>query len=118
MKKINKEWLTIVAVRAVKTMAQTALGMITVGAALNEVQWGQIVSVAVVSAVYSVLTSISTGVETEESRSKDGLLLIDSNTDRWHLDLADQLGTVSNKKSVTLKVSSDVDLEDIPTSQG
>lgn len=45
--------------RAVRTAAQTALGMFTVGAALNEVNWQQVVSVAVVAALYSLITSLA-----------------------------------------------------------
>lgn len=117
MKKINKEWVAIVAIRAIKTMAQTAMGMITVGAALNEVEWVQIVSVALVSAVYSILTSISTGVETEESRAKDGLLLIDDAEEHWHLDLVDNLGDLKDRKAVTIRVAPNMDLTDIPKSR-
>ncbi len=52
-------WAKAAAVRAIKTVAQTALASITVGAAINEVSWGYIASVAVVAGVASVLTSIA-----------------------------------------------------------
>ena len=54
-----KQWLTAAGIRAVKTIAQTAVGMITVGAALNEVDWVYVASVSVVAGVISVLTSIA-----------------------------------------------------------
>ncbi len=52
-------WAKAAAVRAIKTVAQTALASITVGAAISEINWGYIASVAVVAGVASVLTSIA-----------------------------------------------------------
>lgn len=54
-----ESWAKAAAVRAIKTVAQTALASITVGAAINEVNWGYIASVAVVAGIASVLTSIA-----------------------------------------------------------
>lgn len=54
-----KKWLKAAGIRAIKTIAQTALGMITVGAAANEVNWLYVGSVALVAGVYSMLTSIA-----------------------------------------------------------
>ena len=50
-------WLKAAAIRAINTFAQSFASMITVGAALNELDWGYILSVAAVSAVYSLATS-------------------------------------------------------------
>src|SRR5699024_1428798 len=55
----TKKWIKAASVRAVKTIAQTAVGMITVGAALNEVNWPYTASVAVVAGIISLLTSIA-----------------------------------------------------------
>lgn len=52
------KWLKASLIRALKTVAQTALGMITVGAAFEEVKWAYVASVAGVAGVYSILTSI------------------------------------------------------------
>lgn len=49
-------------IRAIKTAAQVALGMITVGATIHEVDWATVLSVSCVSAVYSLLTSIVGGI--------------------------------------------------------
>lgn len=54
-----KVWLYAAGVRAVKTFAQTFASMITVGAAISELDWGYIASVATVSAVYSLVTSLA-----------------------------------------------------------
>lgn len=59
----NKEywskWVKAAGVRALKTIAQTALGMLTVGMAMEEVKWAYVGSVALVAGVYSLLTSIA-----------------------------------------------------------
>lgn len=54
-----KEWGVRAGVRAVKTFAQAMASGITVGAALHEISWGYIASVAAVSAVYSLVTSLA-----------------------------------------------------------
>lgn len=53
------KWIKAAAVRAVRTMAQTALGMFTVGMAVEEVKWSYVASVSLVSGVYSLITSIA-----------------------------------------------------------
>ena len=53
------QWIKVTAVRAIKTAAQTAGGMIIAGSAINEVEWGYIVSVSIVSAILSIVTSVA-----------------------------------------------------------
>ena len=53
------EWGKAAAIRAIKTMSQVALGMITVGAAFYELDWVYIGSVAITSGIISILTSIA-----------------------------------------------------------
>lgn len=59
---INVKWIYAAGIRAVKTVAQTALGMLSVGAAISEVNWGYVFSVSIVAGVYSLLTSLATGL--------------------------------------------------------
>lgn len=54
-----KDWFKAAGIRAIKTIAQTALGFITVGLTMAEIDWKAVVSVAVVAGVYSLLTSIA-----------------------------------------------------------
>lgn len=61
-----KEWLYRAGVRALKTVAQTALGFITVGMAVNEVDWKNVASVAIVAGIYSLITSLAGLPELEE----------------------------------------------------
>ena len=53
------EWVKATAVRAIKTMAQTAGGMIIAGSAMSEVEWGYVGSVSLVAGILSVITSIA-----------------------------------------------------------
>lgn len=54
-----KKWLKAAGVRAIKTVAQTLLGYITIGLAMNEINWITAGSVALVAGIYSLLTSIA-----------------------------------------------------------
>lgn len=54
------DWLKAAAVRAIKTMAQTAVGMLTgemVG--IMDADWLAVVSVSVMAGVVSILTSVA-----------------------------------------------------------
>ena len=57
-----KEFLTAALIRAVRTFAQTFVGFIAVGAALEEIQWLRALSVSGAAAVLSILTSLATGL--------------------------------------------------------
>ena len=61
-----KKWIKAAGVRAIKTFAQTAASLITVGALVSEIQWGMVFSAAAVAAVYSLLTSIGGLPELED----------------------------------------------------
>lgn len=66
IKENTTEWIKAAAIRALKTFAQTALSLLTVGQAFHEVSWLNVVSVAGVAAVISVLTSIAGLPEVED----------------------------------------------------
>ena len=57
-----KDFAVKALISAVYTFAQTALSMITVGQAFFEVNWLNILSVAGVAAIYSLLKSIVVGL--------------------------------------------------------
>lgn len=60
MKKIfTKEWFRAAGVRALRTFAQVLVGSVTVGAAFSDVDWLRVLSVAGVSAVLSIATSLA-----------------------------------------------------------
>lgn len=63
----NKDFWKASAIRAIKTIAQTAVSMLTVGQAVLDVDWLNVISVSAVAGVISILTSIATGLpEVEE----------------------------------------------------
>ena len=64
----TKEWAKKAAIRAVKTMAQTAVAVIGTSTVVAAVDWKIVVSSAVVSGVVSILTSVAgiPEVESEE----------------------------------------------------
>lgn len=66
IKNNTTEWIKAAAIRAVKTFAQTALSLLTVGQAFHEVSWINVVSVSGVAALISILTSIAGLPEVEE----------------------------------------------------
>lgn len=53
------EWLKAASIRGLKTFAQTMLSMLTVGAAMNEIEWGYIASCSLVALIASILTSVA-----------------------------------------------------------
>ena len=66
MKRDWKKWLLAALIRAVRTFAQTFVGFIAVGAALEEVQWLRALSVSGAAFVLSILTSLATGLPEAE----------------------------------------------------
>lgn len=56
---MDKKWLKAAGVRAVRTIAQTAVSMLTVGQAVLDVNWLNVLSVSAVAGVISMLTSIA-----------------------------------------------------------
>lgn len=54
-----KKWFKAAGVRAVKTMAQTAIAMIGTSVVLSSVDWMQVVSATVLAGVLSLLTSVA-----------------------------------------------------------
>lgn len=55
----TQKWLKSAGVRAVKTMAQTAVSVIAVGSTVASVDWKLAVSSAAVAGIVSVLTSVA-----------------------------------------------------------
>lgn len=54
-----KKWLKAAGVRAIKTVAQTAVGVIGASALISEVNWLTVVSAAALAGVVSLLTSVA-----------------------------------------------------------
>ncbi len=62
-----KEWAKAAGVRAVRTVAQTAVAVIGTTATMGEVNWGVVTSTAALAGILSLLTSVATKLpEVEE----------------------------------------------------
>ncbi|MCM1023463.1 MAG: holin [Prevotella sp.] len=59
MKNNFKKWLKAAAVRALKTVAQTAVATVGTSALLSEVNWLAVVSTAALTGILSLLTSVA-----------------------------------------------------------
>lgn len=61
-----KKWAKAAGVRAVKTVAQTAIATIGASAAMSAVDWPMVLSASVLAGVLSMLTSVAGLPEVEE----------------------------------------------------
>ena len=59
MKRDWKTWAKAAGIRAVKTVAQSAIAMIGTAAVMAEVDWKMVISAAVLAGIISMLTSIA-----------------------------------------------------------
>lgn len=64
-----KTWASCAAVRAIKTAAQTAVGVIGASTVMGEVNWVVVGSSAMLAAVVSLLTSVAGIPEVEDGAS-------------------------------------------------
>lgn len=59
MKENWKTWIKAAGIRAVKTIAQTAVATIGTSAVMGDVNWVAVVSASVLAGVLSLLTSVA-----------------------------------------------------------
>ena len=62
----NVKWLKAAGVRAIKTVAQTAIAAIGASATMGEVNWVMVGSASLLSGIISILTSIGGIPEVKE----------------------------------------------------
>lgn len=67
----SAKWWKAALIRAIKTAAQVALGMITVGMAASEIDWLNVASVSAVAALYSLITSLAGLPEVDDAAVDD-----------------------------------------------
>lgn len=94
MKHLTKELIEAALIRAVRTFCQTLAGLITVGAAMDEVNWKHIISVALVATILSFLTSIAAGLPETAS---DGVIALDPETQQCKLEITNQKKFANNE---------------------
>ena len=61
-----KIWIKAAAVRAVKTVAQTAVSLIGVGAVMSDIDWVMVGSASLLAGILSILTSVAGLPEVKE----------------------------------------------------
>ena len=69
---MSMKWWKAAGIREIKTLAQTAAGMIVVGAGLSEIDWMYVGSVSLTAAILSLLTSVAGLPEVDEDEDDDG----------------------------------------------
>ena len=62
----TQKWFKAAAVRAVKTMAQTAIAVIGTSAVVSAVDWKMVISASILAGILSVLTSLAGLPEVED----------------------------------------------------
>jgi hypothetical protein len=63
-----KKWIKAAGIRAIKTMAQTAVAMISTSVIMSEVDWLMVLSASVLAGILSLLTSIAGLPELKEEK--------------------------------------------------
>lgn len=63
-----KEWIKYAGIRALKTVAQTAIAMIGTSAVMSEVNWLMVGSSALLAGILSLLTSLAGIPEVPEEK--------------------------------------------------
>lgn len=66
MNEYTKKWIKAAAVRAIKTVAQTAVATIGTAAVMGDVNWVAVGSASVLSGLLSLLTSVAGLPEVKE----------------------------------------------------
>lgn len=72
MKKITIEFLKCAGIRALRTIAQTAVATIGTTAVISEVDWLTVGSASLLAGILSVLNSIATGLPECKDETNEG----------------------------------------------
>ena len=99
-----KVWIKAAGVRAIKTLAQTAVATIGTSAAMGDVNWKMVLSASLLAAILSLLTSVAGLPEVDNS---DGTIVVNSDDptkDVYTLHYDGDLNEIADKKTVTFSV--------------
>ena len=65
----TKVWLKAAGIRAIKTIAQTAVATIGTSAVLDQIHWSTVISASIVAGILSILTSLAGLPECENCKT-------------------------------------------------
>lgn len=68
MKSYWKDWIKAAGIRAIKTVAQTAIATIGVSAVMEDVNWIAVLSASLLAGILSLLTSVAGLPELDATR--------------------------------------------------
>ncbi len=94
-------WFKAALIRMVRTAAQTALSLMTIGQMVSDIDWKTVLSVSIVAAVYSFLTSIVTDLPEVGS---DGTVHLEGDGEVGAIDIVLTNDDMAKKKLVKLNV--------------
>lgn len=63
-----KRWIKAAGIRAIKTVAQTAVGTIGASVVISDVNWKIVISASLLAGILSLLTSVAGLPELEEKK--------------------------------------------------
>lgn len=106
MNGFGKKWWKAAGMRAIKTIAQTAIACIGTSAVMSDVNWIMVLSASILSGILSLLTSIA-GLPELEENDINGNLIVSSNANEELLSLEitpEQLKGIDTKNEMTFKI--------------
>lgn len=62
------KWLKAAGIRAIKTICQTAIALISVGTLMSDIDWMMVGSASLLSGILSILTSVAGLPEVDEEK--------------------------------------------------
>ncbi len=65
---MRRTWIYSATIRAIKTMAQTAVAMLSTAVVLADVDWKYTVSAAILAGILSILTSLAGLPEVDDTK--------------------------------------------------
>lgn len=106
MNEFGKKWWKAAGIRAIKTIAQTAIATIGTSAVMSDVNWLMVLSASILSGILSLLTSIA-GLPELKENDINGNLIVSSNANEELLSLEitpEQLKGIDTHDEMTFKI--------------